>query len=203
MVEISLRHRHAVNKKEARHFSAQLNQAYGLELAFKPGEIELAQGPGWEALLQDHHILALIFSEKAKGARARQTSGIERLTKEGDKEVEEGPVVGRTGPCLTVRGVLTFRPTKNWVQVDMGAVPYLTNGAHVMAPGVVDAFRDIAVGDPVWVRDERNKQPLAVGWALHDGTNIAEGKAKGKVVWTLQFVGDEIWNYGEPEVSQA
>ena len=32
-------------------------------------------------------------------------------------------------PFLTIRGILKYRPEKRYVTVDMGAVPFVTNGA--------------------------------------------------------------------------
>ena len=204
MVKINLRHRHPVNKKEARSYADMLNQAYGLGLNFSPGEVEVAQGPGWECLMQENRILVLLVGDTLKGGRARLASGLEQVARaeggvRGGEAGDEGEVSPHSGPCLTVRGVLTFRPTANWVEVDMGAVPYLSNGAHVMGPGVVAVAPGVRPGTPVWVRDERNRQPLAVGWALQDGAAMAGKEAKGKAVFNLQFVGDEIWLYGEPE----
>lgn len=204
MVKINLRHRHPVNKKEARSFADMLNQAYGLGLNFSPGEVEVAQGPGWQCLMQENRILVLLIGEAIKGGRARLTSGLEQVARAGEgagrpDDDEDGETSPHSGLCLTVRGILTFRPPDNWVEVDMGAVPYLRNGAHVMAPGVVAAAPGVQPGSPVWVRDERNRQPLAVGWALQDEQTMTGKEAKGKAVFTLQYVGDEIWLYGEPE----
>jgi len=39
---------------------------------------------------------------------------------------------------LAVRGLLELVPPGGWVQVDMGAVPFLCNGANVMAAGIND-----------------------------------------------------------------
>jgi len=97
-------------------------------------------------------------------------------------------------PFLTVKGLLKFRPSKRYVTIDMGAVQFIYNGADVMAPGIVDADPEISSGDVVWVRDERNKQPLAVGKALMSGTEMKEAQS-GKAVKALHHVGDDIWNY--------
>ena len=99
---------------------------------------------------------------------------------------------------LTVRGLLRWPATRRWVTVDMGAVPYVYNGADVMAPGIVDADRAIAAGDPVWIRDEKNLRPLAVGEALMPGPEMAVSE-KGKAVRSVQHVGDDYWKYGEEE----
>lgn len=92
----------------------------------------------------------------------------------------------------TVHGMLARPPTRAWVTVDMGAVPHVTNGADVMAPGIVDADPGIAEGAPVWVRDERNEKPLAVGRALVEGPAMVAGDS-GKAVATLHHVGDTVF----------
>lgn len=101
-------------------------------------------------------------------------------------------------PVLTVRGMLLWPATKRWVTVDMGAVPFVYNGADVMAPGIVDADRTIVVGDLVWVRDEKNLRPLAAGAALTTGEEMAVSE-KGKSIRALHHVGDDLWKYGDVE----
>ncbi len=77
-------------------------------------------------------------------------------------------------PFLTVKGLLKYKPTNMYVTVDMGAVKFVYNGADVMAPGIVDADSKIKEGDIVWVRDEKNLQPLAVGIALSAGSEMVQ-----------------------------
>lgn len=99
-------------------------------------------------------------------------------------------------PFLTIRGILKYRPEKRAVTVDMGAVPYVTNGADVMGPGITDADPSIQEGDMVWIRDARNGAPLAVGVALRTGEALAS-KESGKAIKTIHFVGDKLWKTGE------
>ena len=99
-------------------------------------------------------------------------------------------------PFLTVRGILKYRPERRAVTVDMGAVPYVTNGADVMGPGIVDADESISEGDLVWIRDIKNRVPLAVGVALRDAKGL-KAKEKGKAIKTLHNVGDKLWKSGE------
>lgn len=96
----------------------------------------------------------------------------------------------------TVRALLAFPAERRWVTVDMGAVPFVYNGADVMAPGIVDADPGIREGDIVWVRDEKNRRPLAVGKALMDGPTMAR-EEKGKAVRSLHHVGDDVWGLDE------
>ena len=98
----------------------------------------------------------------------------------------------------TVRGLLAWPAAKRYVTVDMGAVPFVYNGADVMAPGIVDADPGIQSGDLVWVRDEKNRRPLAVGRALMDGPTMAR-EERGKAIATLHHVGDDLWRLGEEE----
>ena len=101
-------------------------------------------------------------------------------------------------PFLTVRGLLRYNASKRHVTVDMGAVKFVANGADVMGPGVVDADPSIAEGDMVWIRDERNKRPLAIGRAMVPAQSMLE-KIKGKVVSSIHFVGDKLWLVDEVE----
>jgi PUA domain protein len=87
-----------------------------------------------------------------------------------------------------------FRPKNKQIVVDMGAVKFVTNGADVMSPGIVDADEDISKGDQVWICDEKNKKPLAVGIAEINGIDM-KNKNKGKAVNTIFYVGDKLWNY--------
>jgi len=98
-------------------------------------------------------------------------------------------------PILTVRGLLKYPPTKAFVEVDMGAVPFVVKGADVMCPGIVAADPAIEPDAIVWVRDTKNKKPLAVGRALVKGTAMPKPN-KGKAVKTLHYVGDELWQFG-------
>lgn len=94
--------------------------------------------------------------------------------------------------ALTVKGVMKYKATKAFVVVDMGAVPYVVNGADVMAPGIVDADAGIGQDDMIWVKDQRNHKPLAIGVALLPGPEMVSSK-KGKAVKTLHFFGDGLW----------
>ena len=78
------------------------------------------------------------------------------------------------------------------VTIDMGAVRFIVNGADVMRPGMVEIEEDIAKDDAIAVIDQNNKKPLAVGIALFS-TEEMRGMAKGKVIRTIHYVGDEVW----------
>lgn len=103
-------------------------------------------------------------------------------------------VDGNILPCLRAcQKVLEALPK---VVVDMGAVPYIVNGADVMAPGIRVVDERATLGSVVVVVDEKYSKPLAVGIVVMDPKDIRE-KKKGKAVKNLHHVGDEIWKFTE------
>ncbi len=94
---------------------------------------------------------------------------------------------------FTLFGLDRFQPKNRYVVVDMGAVKFVTNGADVMSPGIVDADEEISEGDQVWICDEKNKKPLAVGFSLIDG-NKMKNKNSGRAVKAFLYVGDKLYN---------
>lgn len=93
---------------------------------------------------------------------------------------------------FTLHGLEKFKPKQNFVVVDMGAVRFVTNGADVMAPGIVDADLKIVENDQVWICDEIHRKPLAIGIANMTGEQMRNEK-KGKAIKTVHFVGDNLW----------
>ena len=82
------------------------------------------------------------------------------------------------------------------IVVDMGAVPYVCNGADVMAPGIVRVEGEFGKGDLVLVVDEKHGKPLAVGESLYDAESVRSTK-QGAVVKSVHFVSDKIWNFAK------
>jgi len=93
----------------------------------------------------------------------------------------------------TLKGLLEHPLPQRKVVVDMGAVPYVVNGADVMRPGIVSVSEDIIAGHPVQIVEERHNKPLALGIALFDAGEIVK-KTQGKVIKTIHYVGDDLWN---------
>lgn len=121
-----------------------------------------------------------------------EADGLQILLVEGELRV----LIAEGEPFPTVRALLGSPTERRYVTVDMGAVPHVANGADVMAPGIVAADPAIGEGNLVWVRDEKNRVPLAVGRALLAGPDMVSA-TRGKAVETLHYVGDWIWQLGE------
>ncbi len=76
--------------------------------------------------------------------------------------------------------------------VDMGAIPYVCNGADVMAPGIMDIVGEFERDGLIVIRDVKHRKALGVGAALYSSEEMRELK-KGKVILNLHYVGDKIW----------
>lgn len=101
-------------------------------------------------------------------------------------ELEEGAV-------LTVRGANATDPSRRIVVVDAGAVSFVSDGADIMRPGIVEADERIEPGDPVLVAEETHGKVLAVGLARAAGQELLG--EQGKVIDTLHHVGDDVYEF--------
>ena len=93
----------------------------------------------------------------------------------------------------TVRGALEMRLQKRLVVVDKGAIRFVSNGADIMAPGVVEADSEIKAGDFVIIVEETHRKALAIGKALMEGPQMVEANS-GKAIKSITHVGDKLWN---------
>jgi len=93
----------------------------------------------------------------------------------------------------TVRGALEMGLQKRVVTVDKGAVRFVSNGADIMAPGIVAADPEIKEGDLVIIVEETHKKALAIGKALMGGQEMAEATS-GKAIKSITHVGDKLCN---------
>jgi PUA domain protein len=112
--------------------------------------------------------------------------------------IDGKPLLFKTGaavlPTLLAKEILVHVPK---VVVDMGAIPYVCNGADVMAPGIVRYEGEFIKGDIVLVLDEKHGKPLALGETLY-GSEEAKSIRQGVVVKNFHYVSDKIWNFAKP-----
>jgi PUA domain protein len=93
----------------------------------------------------------------------------------------------------TVRGALEMELKNRIVTIDKGAIRFVSNGADIMAPGIVDADSEIEEGDFVIIVEETHRKPLAIGKALMKGPQMVEADS-GKAIKSITHVGDKLWN---------
>jgi len=97
-------------------------------------------------------------------------------------------------PLFTLTSIERYQPKRKFVTVDKGAVRFVTDGADIMVPGVVDADREIKEKDPVWVREEIHGKAIAVGISMMNGDDLIELE-KGKGIKNIHWIGDKIWKF--------
>lgn len=97
-------------------------------------------------------------------------------------------------PYPTLKAALSNEINGKTVVVDMGAIRFVTNGADIMSPGIVEADKNIEKEDIVLIVDETHKKPLAIGISLISGSEMVENDS-GKAIETKHYVGDKIWNF--------
>ena len=94
---------------------------------------------------------------------------------------------------LTVRGANEYPPDRHVVTVDSGAISFVSDGANVMRPGIVEASDDIEPGDLAVVVEEQHGKALAVARADVAGAEMVGNS--GKVLESLHHVGDELYEF--------
>ena len=96
-------------------------------------------------------------------------------------------------PFLTVEGANKYPPQRGLVTVDAGAIEFVSNGADVMRPGIVEVDDGIAASDLVAIAEETHGKILAIGRAQTDSDDML-GDA-GKVVDSIHHVGDDLYEF--------
>ena len=95
--------------------------------------------------------------------------------------------------ALTVQGANEYPPERGIVTVDAGAVSFVSDGADVMRPGIVEADEGIDAGDLVAIAEETHGKVLAIGRARVDGSEMVGDS--GKVVDSIHHVGDDLYTF--------
>jgi PUA domain protein len=109
--------------------------------------------------------------------------------------VDDDPLVlyVESEPFLTVQGANAHPPERGVVTVDAGAVSFVSDGADVMRPGIVEADENIEAGDLVAINEESHGKFLAIGRARTSGDDMVGDS--GKVVDSIHHVGDDLFEF--------
>ena len=103
-----------------------------------------------------------------------------------------GSEIITSGKTSWISRIFTQKAKRRSVVVDMGAIKFVSEGADIMCPGIIDADQEIQKGDLVIISDEVHNKPLAIGKAIISGEEMMG--EKGKAVKSLHHVGDKLWN---------
>lgn len=82
------------------------------------------------------------------------------------------------------------------VKVDPGAVKFVSKGADVMRPGVVEIDDGISPGEVVLVEDPSHGRILSVGEAMYSSEEM-ESMEKGKIIKCIHSLTDPIWAFSK------
>jgi len=96
-------------------------------------------------------------------------------------------------PSLTVHGANATDSTGQIVTVDAGAISFVSDGADVMRPGIVEATDDIAADDIVLIAEETHGKVLGVGRARVAADDLLGDQ--GKVIDSIHHVGDDLYAF--------
>jgi len=80
------------------------------------------------------------------------------------------------------------------IVVDIGAIRFITNGADVMAPGIVFFDEQIKEGSIVVIHEERANSIIGIGQSLISSKDFSKSN-KGKVIKNLHHLRDSIWEF--------
>jgi len=103
-------------------------------------------------------------------------------------------VQGRLLPSLKYDLVLVTLPK---IVIDMGAVPHIANGAHIMRPGIRQIEGQFDNDDLVVILDEKYRKIIALGIAEKDSDTM-RSMTKGRVITNIHYVGDPLWKSFTP-----
>jgi PUA-domain protein len=124
-----------------------------------------------------------------------------------NENVEEGKVEGGTSVLIIKKELMFFKNAGDpWIPfldvarkmimkkivIDQPAVPYISGGADVMRPGIVEIDDTILKDDLIAIVDQKNHVPVAIGKAMYDAADM-ETLEKGKAVKNYHHAGDKLW----------
>jgi PUA-domain protein len=177
---MEVKSRHHLRADRVSEIEDALAEHLGVELDADAYEKVEFDDSDWNVVLVDGDPLVLYVESEARSASER--SGAAAESDEGEQE-----------PFLTVQGANAYPPGRNVVTVDAGAVSFVSDGADVMRPGIVEADDSIAAGDLVAINEESHGKFLAIGRARTDGSDMVGDS--GKVVDSIHHVGDDLFEF--------
>lgn len=161
---MEIKSRHHLRSDDVRAIETRLQERLGVDLDGDQYELVELDGSRFDLVLVDGEPLVL-------------------YTDDGDERE----------PFLTVKGANASSPARGTVTVDAGAIEFVSNGADIMRPGIVEADPEIEPGELVVIVEETHEKALAIGRARTEGADMVG--EEGRVVDSLHHVGDELFEF--------
>jgi len=128
----------------------------------------------------------------------QMTDNIEEArTDEGNFVVKNGKIWFFSIEKLIIPSIFCLRESEfnlPKIVVDIGAIRFITNGADVMAPGIVYFGDQIQKNTIIAIHEEKADAIIAVGLTLVSSQEFDKIE-KGKVIKTLHYLNDPIWKF--------
>lgn len=172
---MNVKSRHHLRADAIDEIKDAVSETLGVEIDAGTFEKVEFEDSDWEVVLVDGEPAVLYLDSEAQSASERS----------GDATEPE--------PFLTVKGANEYPPEENVVTVDAGAISFVSDGADVMRPGIVEADDSIEAGDLVAIAEETHGKVLAIGRARVDGDEMLGDE--GKVVDSIHHVGDDLYEF--------
>ncbi|QSG09673.1 RNA-binding protein [Halapricum desulfuricans] len=169
---MNVKSRHHLRADAIDEIVEAVRETLGVEIDADSFEKVEFEDSDWDVVLVDGEPAVLYLDSEAQGDSAQN---------------------GDVRPFLTVRGANEYPPERNVVTVDAGAVSFVSDGADVMRPGIVEADDSIEAGDLVVIAEETHGKVLAIGRARVDSEEMLGDE--GKVVDSIHHVGDELYEF--------
>ena len=138
-----------------------------------------------------------IYGERISSSIETSTNIEEIKTSEGTFLINKGKIwffdyEGQKVPSIHYLRMNQIHLHK--IVVDTGAIRFITNGADVMAPGIVHFDQQISKGSMVSIHEEKADSLLGIGISLVDYESFQD-KKQGKVIKTIHHLKDDIWKF--------
>ena len=148
---------------------------------------------------EGEEVITIIRNSWPKDIELGKAKGIKSIECDEDTQIL---ILERIKAIKTNEGIFPFldqeETLENFpkIEIDLGAIKYVCNGADVMRPGIKIFNDEFKKGDIVAIQEEKYKKYIAVGIAAFSSSELEISK-KGMAIKNNHYVGDKAWEEGK------
>lgn len=148
---------------------------------------------------EGEEVITIIRRSWPKDIELGKAKGIKSIECDEDTQIL---ILERIKAIKTNKGIFPFLDQKETlenfpkIEIDLGAIKYVCNGADVMRPGIKIFKDEFKKGDIVAIQEEKYKKYIAVGIAAFSSSELEISK-KGMGIKNNHYVGDKAWEEGK------